>query len=142
MLHSPTRQPIRLLIADDQPRIRRSLEALLTAMRWSSPGHPGCSLDVVGEADSGQQVVRQVRALHPDVVVMDLAVDIAESSMPALDGLAAIRIIKRSWPAVRIVVLTMYATSRAAALAAGADAFLLKGGPASELLEAVMPPAL
>jgi DNA-binding NarL/FixJ family response regulator len=53
--------------------------------------------------------------------------------------MAAIQVIKSRWPAIKIVVLTMYATDRASLLAAGADAFLLKGCPTSELLEAVMP---
>jgi DNA-binding NarL/FixJ family response regulator len=125
----------RMLIADDQPRARRSLQALLTAMRWSmdSQGEWKDSLiETVGEAHDGQQTIDQVEALRPDVVVMEL-------HMPKLDGMDTIRIIKRRWPEVRIVVLTMYATGRAAALESGADAFLLKGCPTGELLEAVMP---
>jgi DNA-binding NarL/FixJ family response regulator len=62
-----------------------------------------------------------------------------ELHMPALDGMAVIRTIKSRWPVVRIVVLTMYATDRIAALEAGADAFLLKGCSTAELLEAVIP---
>jgi DNA-binding NarL/FixJ family response regulator len=54
-----------------------------------------------------------------------------------MNGLETIRLIKSRWPQVRIVVLTMYTTHRAAALAAGADAFLLKGCPAQDLLEAI-----
>jgi DNA-binding NarL/FixJ family response regulator len=126
----------RMLIADNQPRARCSLHALLTAMRLnrdSSGAWNGKSLiEIVGEAHDGQQTIDQVEALRPDVVVMEL-------HMPRLDGVDAIRIIKGRWPEVRIVVLTMYATDRAAALASGADAFLLKGCPTGELLEAVMP---
>jgi DNA-binding NarL/FixJ family response regulator len=124
--------PVRVLIADDQPRARRSLEALLTAMRWSDSSRNERLIEPVGEAGDGQQAIDQVQALHPDVVVMEL-------HPPTLDGLAAIRTIKGRWPAVRIVVLTMYATDRAAALAAGADAYLLKGCPTRELLAAVIP---
>jgi DNA-binding NarL/FixJ family response regulator len=134
---------IRVLITDDQPRARRSLEALLTAMRWSAlshtehPAHDSANrvpfpVEIVGEAGDGQQAIDQIQALRPDVVVMEL-------HMPRLDGLTAISIIKSRWPDVRIVVLTMYATDRAAALDSGADAFLLKGCPTDELLEAVMP---
>lgn len=124
-----------VLIADDQPRSRRSLQALLTAIRWSSDGSGESQnglVEVVGEANDGQQTIDQVELLHPDVVVMEL-------HMPRVDGMTAIPIIKRQWPKVRIVVLTMYATDRAAALEAGADAFLLKGCSTSELLDAVMP---
>jgi two-component system, LuxR family, secretion system response regulator SsrB len=136
---------IRVLIADDQPRARRSLEALLTAMRWSTPSHceqPAHTdffpLEIVGEAENGQQAVEQVRALRPDVVLMDLHMHTVCAPEPRLGGLAAIQMIKDRWPAIRIVVLTMYATDRAAVLTAGADAFLLKGCPTSELLDAVM----
>ena len=132
---------IRLLIADDQPRARQSLEALLTALRWNTPSRTEIPIEIVGEANGGQQAVEQVQALHPDVVVLDLPTHDSGYrvliSGPNLDGLAAIRTIKSRWPAVRIVVLTMYATDRALALAAGADAFLLKGCPTSELLKAV-----
>ena len=92
-------------------------------------------IEAVGEASDGQGAIDQTALFHPDVVVMEL-------QMPELDGMSAIRIIKSRWPAVRIVVLTMYATERAAALDAGADAFLLKGCSTDELLEAVMPSAL
>lgn len=134
---------LRLLIADDQPRVRQSLEALLTALHWSTPSPTPYPIDIVGEADDGQQLVEQVQALHPDVVVLDLPTHGSAQHLfvsgSKWDGLAAIRTIKSRWPAVRIVVLTMYATDRAAVLLAGADAFLLKGCPASELLDAVMP---
>jgi DNA-binding NarL/FixJ family response regulator len=135
---------IRVLIADDQPRARRSLKALLTAMRWSIPGDTGQStqtdffpVEIVGEAEDGQQAVEQVRVLHPDVVVMDLHPHAGSTPEPNQDGWAAIQMIKSRWPAIKIVVLTMYATDRAPALAAGSDAFLLKGCPTSELLDAV-----
>ena len=125
----------RVLIVDDQPRARRSLEALLTAMRWSHNHRNGSLIETVGEASDGQGAIDQVELLHPDVVVIEL-------HMPKLDGMTAIRIIKSRWPEVRIVVLTMYATDRAAALESGADAFLLKGCSTGELLEAVMPRVL
>jgi len=133
---------VRLLIADDQPRGRQSLEALLTAQRWHTLNHAEIAIEIVGEADDGQQAVDQVQALRPDVVMLDLPSPIKTNrpitSGPQLDGLATIRAIKGRWPAVRVVVLTMYATDRSAALLAGADAFLLKGCPTGELLDAMM----
>jgi DNA-binding NarL/FixJ family response regulator len=125
----------RVLIADGQPRARRSLEALLTAMRWSHDALGERLIETVGAARDGQQAIDLVQTLQPDVVLMEL-------NLPRLDGLTAIRTIKRRWPDVRIVVLTMYATERASALDSGADAFLLKGCPTDELLEAVMPSVL
>lgn len=124
---------IRVLIADNQPRARRSLQTLLTAIQWSATSDVARGdrlMEIVGEATDGPQVIDQVQILQPEVVVMDL-------NLPRLDGLMVISLLKRRWPEIRIVVLTMYATDRAAALEAGADAFLLKGCPTDELLAAV-----
>jgi DNA-binding NarL/FixJ family response regulator len=114
-------QPVRVLIADDQRPTRLGLKALLTF----TPG-----VEVVGEAGDGQEAVRLVGELHPDVVLMDV-------QMPGMDGLEATRCIKRRWPEVRVITLTMYAKYQSGALNAGADAFLLKGG-ALESLENVI----
>jgi DNA-binding NarL/FixJ family response regulator len=125
----------RVLIVDDRPSARHSLQALLTAIHWSSNvrSEPGDGLiETVGEASDGQGAIDQVELLRPDVVVMEM-------HMPELDGPTTIRIIKNRWPEIRIVVLTMYAKDRAAALEAGADVFLLKGCSTGELLAALMP---
>jgi DNA-binding NarL/FixJ family response regulator len=71
---------------------------------------------------------------------MDLHAHAVTAPEPEPDGWAAIQEIKSRWPAIRIVVLTMYATDRASVLNAGADAFLLKGCPTNELLEAMVHP--
>jgi len=63
-----------------------------------------------------------------------------DAQMPRMDGLAATRQIKARWPAIRVVVVTMYVSLRAQAQAAGADAFLRKGGPVEELLSALLGP--
>ena len=112
---------MRVLIADDRSRSRDGLRALLAT--WPE-------VEVVGEAADGQEAVRLVEECRPNVVLMD-------ARMPGMDGLEATRLIKDGWPEVKVVVLTMYATHRAGALAAGADTFLLKGCPAEELLEAI-----
>jgi DNA-binding NarL/FixJ family response regulator len=111
----------RVLIADDRPRSRSGLRAVL-ALR--------SEIEIVGEAADGQEAVRLVAECRPDVVLMD-------ARMPVLDGVEATHLIKEGWPEVRVVVLTMYPTYREDALAAGADAFLIKGCPASELVAAL-----
>jgi len=113
---------IRLLIADDRPRSRHGMRALLTT--WPR-------FDIVGEATDGQEAIRLVEQCQPDVVLIDVR-------MPLLDGLAATRLIKSRWPAVRVVVLSLYPFYRAEALAAGADAFLVKGCLVNELLGAIL----
>jgi DNA-binding NarL/FixJ family response regulator len=114
--------PVRVLIADDQRVTRQGLVALLSLLP---------QIEIVGEACNGQEVVEKVAQYHPDVVVLDV-------QMPALDGLEATRHIKREWPAVRVVVLTMYAGYRQLALQADADAFLLKGATVEELTAAIL----
>ena len=124
---------IRVLIADNHPRARRSLQTLLTAIQWSDTSYSARGdrlMEIVGEATDGRQLIDQVQLLQPEVIVMDL-------NLPKIDGLTVITFLKRRWPAIRIVVLTMYANDRVAALEAGADAFLLKGCLTSELLAAV-----
>jgi DNA-binding NarL/FixJ family response regulator len=61
-----------------------------------------------------------------------------DARMPVMDGLEATRTIKDRWPEIKVVVLTMYCAFRADALAAGADAFLVKGCSPEELLAAIM----
>ena len=114
-------QPTRVLIADDSVRARDGLRALLTIRP---------ELEVVGEACNGQDAVRLVAECRPDIVLMDL-------HMPVLDGIQATQLIKQQWPAVTVVVLTMYAVDQSAALAAGADAFLIKGNAPDRLLAAL-----
>jgi len=111
----------RVLIADDRPRSRSGLRAVL-ALRPE--------IEIVGEAADGQEAVRLVTECRPHVVLMD-------ARMPVLDGVEATRLIKARWPEIRVVVLTIHAAYRAAALAAGADAFLIKGCPAADLLRAI-----
>jgi two-component system response regulator DesR len=113
---------VRVLIADDQRPTRQALAALLTL----SPQ----PVSVVGEAADGETAVRLAAELRPDVVIMDV-------QMPGLDGLAATRQIKRQWPEVKIVVLTLYPGYGARARAAGADVFLLKGCSVEELQAAL-----
>lgn len=115
-------RPVKVLIADDHPRSRRGLRALLT----TSP-----MLKVVGEAADGQEAVHLVETYQPDVVLMD-------AQMPVMDGLEASRRIKRQWPQAKIIMLTVYNGHRAEAAAAGIDVFLSKGCPVETLLSAIL----
>ena len=112
----------RVLIADDQQPVREGLRSLLAL---------SSQVEVVGEAADGQDALHLVAERHPDVVLMDI-------QMPVLDGLEATRRIKGQWPEVRVIILTMYARYRTKALAAGADAFLLKGCVSEALQDAIL----
>ena len=113
---------VRVLIADDQPATRRGLVALLSI-------HP--QIEVVGEAVDGRDALQMVSDRHPDVVLMDV-------HMPVMDGVEATQRIKRDWPGIKVIALTMHAGYRADVLAAGADAFLLKDGAADALAVAIL----
>jgi DNA-binding NarL/FixJ family response regulator len=113
---------IRLLIADDGPRARHGLRAILATI-------PG--IEVIGEASSGKEALHLVEIHHPDVVMMDII-------MPAMDGLKATRAIKERWPEVKVIIITMYSSHKEAALAAGADVYLIKGCPPDELIKAIL----
>jgi len=114
-------QRIRVLIADDHAHARRGLRALLST---------SSAVEVVCEAENGREAARRVEECQPDVVIMDI-------QMPVWDGLEATRYIKTKWPGVAVIALTISASWHAAALSAGADGFLLKGCPSTELIAAV-----
>ena len=132
-------QPVRVLIADDNARSRNGLRALLGTIRLKLSDTPAPDVadkawpevEVVGEAANGREAVRQVAKCRPDVVLMD-------ARMPEMDGLEATRLIKNRWPGIKVVMLTLYPSFRAEALAAGADAFLVKGCSNEELIAAVL----
>ncbi len=111
---------VRVVLADDQRNVRESLKGLLPIMTLDGDEAAGPRIEIVGEASDGESAVRMVAECQPDVILMD-------ARMPGMDGLEATRIIKARWPEVRVVILTLFAGQRGRALAAGADAFLLKG---------------
>lgn len=115
---------IRVLLADDQSMVRGGFRMILESES---------DIDVVGEAENGEQAVASTRRLHPDVVLMDI-------QMPGEDGLTATRRITENadLPA-RVVILTTFERDAYVfdALQAGASGFLLKNAPPEELVHAV-----
>lgn len=115
--------PLRLLVVDDQPIIRRGLALMLGA-------EPGIA--VVGQAADGQEALQLALALRPDVVLMDL-------QMPRMGGVAATRLLAAQLPQARVVVLTTFDDDERVfeAVLAGARAYLLKDATEAEVLETV-----
>ena len=113
----------RIVIAEDHTILREGLRALLS----SNP-----DLEIVGEARDGQEAVRSVEKAKPHMILMDL-------SMPRMNGMDAIREIKKRCPETRILILTVHKTDEyiQAALEAGANGYVLKDSSHTELSLAI-----
>ena len=115
--------PIRVVIADDHTIVRKGLRAVLRNVP---------EFEVVGEAADGWEAIAEIGRLQPDVALMDLV-------MPKLDGIEAIRRISQDYPAVRILVLTSFASEDKIfpAIKAGAMGYHLKDSTPEELVLAI-----
>ncbi|MFZ5570268.1 MAG: response regulator [Thermodesulfobacteriota bacterium] len=111
----------RVLLADDHYFVLMGLKSLLEG-----------EFEIVGTVQDGRALVKQAAALHPDVIVADI-------SMPQLNGIEAVRQIKKTDKSIKIVFLTMHpdVTYAASAFEAGACGFVLKHSAPSELVSAI-----
>lgn len=114
---------VRVVLADDHPVVRAGLSALLASLP---------DIEVVAVAANGRDAVKEVVLHRPDVAVLDL-------QMPGLDGLGALKEIRRAAPQVAVLVLTMFddEDSVFAAMRAGARGYLVKGAEQDEISRAV-----
>lgn len=114
---------IRILLADDHAIVRDGLRSLLETAG---------GMEVVGEAEDGQQAIERCVELKPDVVVMDIA-------MPKLNGIDATRELRDACPTAKVIVLSMHATKEHVyqALRVGVRGYLVKQSAGQELIEAV-----
>ena len=114
---------IRVVLVDDQIMVREGLAAII----GTDP-----DIEVVGQADNGEEALTQVRALAPDLVVMDL-------QMPVMNGVQATEALKESYPSLPVLVLTTYAADEWVfdAIRAGAAGYLLKDSRRDELVAAI-----
>ena len=114
---------IKVIIAEDHTIVRKGLCALLQ-------GEP--DIEVVGEAENGREAIKIVEKLLPDVVLMDIA-------MPGLNGLDTTRQLKKRFPKLKILILTMHDNEEYIfeTLRAGASGYLIKRSAPNELISAI-----
>jgi DNA-binding NarL/FixJ family response regulator len=114
---------IRVLLADDHTILRQGVHALLAEED---------DIEVVGEARDGLEAVELVDSLQPDLVIMDMV-------MPRMNGIEATREIKRRWPQVRILILSMYDDDEYVSqiIQAGAAGYVLKRVASEDLVRAI-----
>ena len=114
---------LRVVVADDEAMVRAGLRLLIDGE---------ADLEVVGEAVDGEDAIRVVRDLRPDVVLMDVR-------MPRLNGLDAAREVLAEAPGTQVVVLTTFDEDEVVdeALRRGVAGFLLKSSPPEDMLDAV-----
>ncbi|TBR18174.1 response regulator transcription factor [bacterium] len=117
------KKQINVLIADDQTLFREGIKDLLEAEK---------EICVIGEAVDGQDVLRMAKKLKPDVILMDI-------KLPHLDGISATRQIRTEMPATNILILSSFEDEAHVleAIQAGANGYLSKMLPASELVRAL-----
>jgi DNA-binding NarL/FixJ family response regulator len=115
--------PIRVLIADDHPVVRRGMGALLASLD---------GVEVVAEAATGDEALREAQLTRPDVIVMDV-------QMPSMDGVEATRHLTGLLPDVAVLVVTMFDDDETvlSAMRAGARGYMLKGAQQEEILAAI-----
>lgn len=114
---------IRVLLADDQALFREGLDTLLSIHK---------DIQVIGQANNGQEAVDLALKLHPDVILMDM-------QMPVMNGISATRRVKQSLSDCRVIVLTTFADKETIfdALRAGAVGYLLKDVGSAQLADAI-----
>jgi len=116
-------QKIRVLIVDDHTIVRDGICALLSLAG---------DIDVVGEATNGNEALKMVSKLHPDVVLMDIA-------MPIMGGLEATRRISKEFPGTKVLVITQHDDKEYVfpVLESGASGLISKAGASSELASGI-----
>ncbi len=114
---------VRIVLADDHPIVREGLRAVLETQP---------DFEVIAECASGDEVLRKVAELQPDVILLDL-------EMPVMDGVEAIRHLRRLPHPPRIIVFTAFDNDERIiyAIQAGANGYLLKGAPRDEIFHAI-----
>lgn len=124
MTNRDPNQPVRLLLADDHELVRAGIRARLEGV---------APLEIVGEATDGRQALQMAEALKPDILLMDI-------SMPEMNGLQATAEIRRRFPQINVLILSIYDNPEyvRGVMQAGARGYLLKDISAKEMINAIL----
>ena len=116
-------KPIRLLLVDDHPVVRKGL-------RFCLAPHP--NFEIAGEASDGAEAVRKARELLPDIILMDI-------EMPQMNGLAVTELLRKELPQIKVLILSMYSSAEYVVriVQSGACGCLFKDASPKELVKAI-----
>jgi len=116
-------EPIRLLIVDDHPIVRRGMRMCLSSH---------ARIMVIGEAGDGREALSKARELKPDLILMDI-------DMPQMNGLAVTDLLRREMPEIKVLILSMYSNTEYVMriIQSGARGFVLKESPPEEVIHAI-----
>lgn len=116
--------PVRIFIADDHPLLRMGLSLAFNAKD---------NIEVIGESDNGFDAIEKIKVLVPDVSLLDI-------DMPGLSGTAAIRVLRKIFPDMKILVLSTYNDDKyiREAMSAGANGYILKTANIDNLVEIII----
>jgi DNA-binding NarL/FixJ family response regulator len=114
---------IKLLLVDDHPVVRKGIISCLARHEH---------LQIVGEAEDGQDAMRKARELMPDIVLMDI-------DMPEMDGLAVTELLRKEIPKIKVLILSMHSNTEYVMriIQSGASGYILKEAPAEDLVRAI-----
>jgi len=115
--------PYKIILADDHVMFRQGIRNIIEKLE---------NIQVSGEAGNGLELMDILKTSVPDLIILDIA-------MPELRGLEALQEVKKRYPQVKVVILTMYGNKEFVrqAVSGGADGFILKEDPISELIKAI-----
>jgi DNA-binding NarL/FixJ family response regulator len=120
---SKMKKRINLLLVDDHPVVRKGIISCLARHEH---------LQIVGEAEDGQDAMRKARELMPDIVLMDI-------DMPEMDGLAVTELLRKEIPKIKVLILSMHSNTEYVMriIQSGASGYILKEAPAEDLVRAI-----
>src|ERR671935_1368908 len=120
---TPASSPKRVVLCDDHEIVREAIKARMASVQ---------GVEIVGEAETGEEVVDKVKELEPDVCIVDV-------ELPGKDGIDATKDILKARPETRVIIFTAHAQPDLLALAlrAGASGYVLKSAPAEDIAKAV-----